>query len=129
MTSKSKAVSSWIRLQRAYEEPGPNDGYRVLVDHYWPRGRSKESLKLDEWAKDLSPDAQLIKWFGHKPDRWEEFRKGYRAWLAKAEQVARLRELIGAARGGVMTLVYGAKSETENQAVVIRDTLLELTVH
>lgn len=129
MSRKPKSKSPEIRLQRAYDDPGKDDGYRVLVDHFWPRGRSKESLKLDEWAKDIAPDAELIKWFGHKPERWEEFRKRYRAWLDKAEQMARLRELVEAAGGGVMTLVYGAKTETENQAVVIREALLGLAPH
>ena len=126
MSRKSKSKPPEIHLQRAYEEPGAEDGYRVLVDHFWPRGRTKESLQLDEWAKDLAPDAELIKWFGHKPERWEEFRQRYRAWLAKPEQVARLGELVDSAEGGVMTLVYGAKTETENQAVVIREALCGL---
>lgn len=129
MSKKAKSKSPEIRLQRAYEEPGAKDGYRVLVDHFWPRGCSKESLKLDEWAKDLAPNAELIKSFGHKPERWEDFRQHYRAWLDKEEQVARLSELIEAAGGGMMTLVYGAKNETENQAVVIRQALLEFPAH
>ena len=128
MSKNPKPKTPEIHLQRAYDEPGEDDGYRVLVDHYWPRGRSKESLKLDEWAKDLAPDAELIKWFGHKPERWEEFRQRYQTWLDEAEQVARLRELLDAAGGGEMTLVYGAKSEIENQAVVIREALMELTL-
>lgn len=126
MSKKSKSRSPEIRLQRAYEDPGEDDGYRVLVDHFWPRGRSKETLNLDEWAKDLAPGAELIKWFGHKPERWEEFRRRYRSWLDQPEQVARLSELIDAAGGGVMTLVYGAKNEKENQAVVIREALVDL---
>ncbi len=126
MSRKSKSQAIEILLQRAYEEPAEGDGYRVLVDHFWPRGRRKESLQLDEWAKDLAPDATLIKWFGHKPERWQEFRQRYRAWLDETEQRARLRELLDAAEGERMTLVYGAKSETENQAVVIREALLDL---
>ena len=126
MSRKSKSQAIEILLQRAYEEPAEGDGYRVLVDHFWPRGRRKESLQLDEWAKDLAPDATLIKWFGHKPERWQEFRQRYRAWLDETEQRARLRELLDAAKGERMTLVYGAKSETENQAVVIREALLDL---
>ena len=129
MSKKSKPESAEIFLQRAYEEPGAEDGYRVLVDHFWPRGRSKESLNLDEWVKDLAPDAGLIKWFGHKPERWDEFRQRYRAWLDETEQRTRLRELLDAAAGERMTLVYGAKSETKNQAVVIREALLDLPVH
>ena len=126
MSKQSKSKSPEIHLQRAYEEPGAIDGYRVLVDHFWPRGRTKESLNLDEWAKDIAPDAELIKWFGHKPERWKEFRHRYRAWLDKPEQMTRLRELVDAAGGEVMTLVYGAKNETENQAVVIREALGDL---
>ena len=126
MSKKSKPEPAEICLQRAYEEPGAEDGYRVLVDHFWPRGRSKESLQLDEWAKDLAPDAELIKWFGHKPERWQEFRQRYRAWLDEAEQSSRLKQLVDAAEGQCMTLVYGAKSEVENQAIVIREALLDL---
>ncbi len=125
MSRKSKPKASDIRLQRAYQDPTAKDGYRVLVDHFWPRGRSKEKLKLDEWAKDIAPNAALIKWYGHKPERWKEFRKRYRTWLDEAAQVARLKELVKAADGGVITLVYGAKTETENQAVVIREALLD----
>ncbi|HQV72177.1 MAG TPA: DUF488 family protein [Dokdonella sp.] len=126
MSKQSKSKSPEICLQRAYEEPGANDGYRVLVDRFWPRGRSKQSLQLDEWAKDLAPDAGLIKWFGHKPERWPEFRQRYRAWLDEAEQIARLKQLLDATGGQHMTLVYGARSEVANQAVVIREALLEL---
>lgn len=126
MSRKSGHRLPAIHLQRAYEEPGAGDGYRVLVDHFWPRGRSRDTLKLDEWAKDLAPDAALIKWFGHKPERWDEFRRRYRAWLDEAQQQARLGELLHAASGSEITLVYGAKSETENQAVVIREAMLDM---
>ena len=126
MSRKSRSRPLEIRLQRAYDEPGADDGYRVLVDHYWPRGRSKESLKLDEWAKELAPDAELIKWFGHKPERWEAFRERYGTWLAAPEQKARLSALLETAGSGVITLVYGARSRTENQAVVMRDALLAI---
>ncbi|MEO7935917.1 MAG: DUF488 family protein [Dokdonella sp.] len=129
MRTKSESKHPKIHLQRAYEDPDKADGYRVLVDHFWPRGRSRESPKLDEWAKAIAPDAELIKWFGHKSERWEEFRKRYRAWLDEAEQMARLRELMEAAAGGVMTPVYGARSETQNQAAVIREALLDLAFY
>ena len=71
-----------IRLQRAYDDPTPDDGYRVLVDRVWPRGRTKEQLRLDAWARDLGPSTQLRKWFGHDPARWAEFQARYRAELA-----------------------------------------------
>ena len=120
--AKKKAQSS-IAIRRAYDEPTPHDGYRVLVDRFWPRGRSKEVLALDEWARDLAPDPALIHWFAHDPARWEEFRTRYRGELAGAAQRARLRELLAAAAGRRITLVYGARSETENQAVVLCEAL------
>jgi len=76
------ASPSNVRLQRAYDEPIPDDGHRVLVDRVWPRGRTKEQLRLDAWARDLGPSTQLRKWFGHDPARWAEFQARYRAELA-----------------------------------------------
>lgn len=67
-----------ILIQRAYEDPGPADGYRVLVDRVWPRGRSREALKLDQWARELAPSAALREWFGHDPKRWDVFQQRYR---------------------------------------------------
>jgi uncharacterized protein YeaO (DUF488 family) len=113
-----------IRLQRAYDAPGDNDGYRVLVDRFWPRGRSRDALQLNEWARELAPEPDLIKWFGHRPERWDEFRRRYRDWLEQAAQSELASALIEAAGGEVITLVYGARSETENQAIVIRELLL-----
>lgn len=113
-----------IRLQRAYDDPGANDGYRVLVDRFWPRGRRRDALRLDEWARDLAPEPALIQWFGHRPERWDEFRQRYGAWLDEPAQAQRLSELLRAAGDGVLTLVYGARSEMQNQAVVIREALI-----
>lgn len=118
-----------IALQRAYDEPAAHDGYRVLVDRFWPRGRSKEVLKLDAWERELAPDAELIHWFGHEPSRWDEFRRRYHAELAAPEQRERLQALLAAAGKQSITLVYGARSETENQAVVVREALLALHRH
>jgi uncharacterized protein YeaO (DUF488 family) len=115
-----------IRLQRAYEAPTPHDGYRVLVDRFWPRGRSREALELDEWARDLAPSADLIRWYGHAPERWAAFRERYLAELATPAQRERLRALLVAAAGRRITLVYGARSETGNQAVVLREVLEHL---
>ncbi|SFN30792.1 DUF488 domain-containing protein [Dokdonella immobilis] len=113
-----------IRLQRAYDDPGANDGYRVLVDRFWPRGRRRDALRLDEWARDLAPEPALIQWFGHRPERWDEFRQRYGAWLDEPAQAQRLSELLRAAGDGVLTLVYGARDETQNQAVVMREALI-----
>lgn len=115
-----------IALQRAYEAPGARDGYRVLVDRYWPRGRSKASLALDEWARELAPSTQLIHWYDHQPARWDAFRERYLAELGVAAQQERARALLRAAKRRRITLVYGARSETGNQAIVLREALLAL---
>ena len=111
-----------ISIKRAYDGPEPQDGYRVLVDRVWPRARSKRDLALDDWAKALAPSAQLRKWFGHDPRRWHEFQSRYRRELAAPEQRERLQSLLAAA-GKRLTLVYGAKDEKHNQALVLRDLL------
>lgn len=115
-----------IAIQRAYEDPGARDGYRVLVDRHWPRGRSREALELDEWVREIAPEPELIRWYGHVPERWPEFRKRYRAWLAAPARRARLRDLLASAGRRRITLIYGARTETENQAVVLREALLAL---
>lgn len=115
-----------IALQRAYDAPGPHDGYRVLVDRFWPRGRSKDVLKLDEWARDLAPSAALIHWYGHEPERWQAFRQRYLEELAAPERRDRLRALLAAAGRRRITLVYGARTQTGNQAVVLREALRSL---
>lgn len=115
-----------ISIRRAYEEAGPGDGYRVLVDRVWPRGRTRADLALAEWAKELGPSTALRRRFGHDPRRWEAFRERYRKELAAAAQRARLRQVLDAAGKGPLTLVYGAKDEEHNQAVVLRDELLRM---
>lgn len=117
-----------IRIQRAYEDPDKDDGYRVLVDRIWPRGRSKDELALDDWQKELAPSTELRKWFGHDPERWKEFQKRYRSELNSDEQQTRLADLLAAAAAAKkdITLVYGAKDTEHNQAVVLRELLGEL---
>jgi len=111
-----------LRLKRAYEPPGRNDGRRILVDRLWPRGVSKAEAGIDEWLKDLAPSTELRKWFNHDPDRWDEFRRRYAKEIhGHAELLAHLREL---AREGPVTLVYSARDEIHNDAVVLRDVLL-----
>lgn len=115
-----------VSIRRAYEEPAADDGYRVLVDRVWPRGRRKEDLALDEWAKELAPSTALRKWFGHDPERWDAFRERYRAELDAPEAQARLRTLVEAAGERPITLVYSARDEQHNQAVVLRETISRL---
>lgn len=112
-----------VLLRRAYETPGPNDGYRVLVDRVWPRGRSRDQLRLDEWARDLGPSNELRRWFGHDPARWDSFRKRYLRELADPARSAKLDVLAERGRGGPLTLVYGARDETHNQARVLAEEL------
>jgi uncharacterized protein YeaO (DUF488 family) len=117
------ARRSTIRLQRAYDEPGANDGYRILVDRVWPRGRAKVTLRLDAWAPDLGPSTELRKWFGHDPARWPTFQARYHTELAEPEKAQALDALAAKAREGRVTLVYGARDREHNQALVIADEL------
>jgi uncharacterized protein YeaO (DUF488 family) len=108
-----------VRLQRAYDEPTPGDGYRVLVDRVWPRGRTKEQLRLDTWARDIGPSAELRKWFGHDPARWAAFQERYRVELAEPGRARTLDALAERARRGPVTLVFGARDVEHNEARVI----------
>jgi len=110
-----------VRLKRAYEQPASSDGYRVLVDRLWPRGVSREEARLDEWAKELAPSATLRRWFAHDPARFAEFRRRYTAELAAHEE--KLGELRRRARNGTLTLVYGARDQEHNDAVVLAELL------
>lgn len=116
-------TASHVRLQRAYDEPTPDDGYRVLVDRVWPRGRTKEHLHLDEWARDLGPSTQLRKWFGHDPARWAEFQVRYHAELADPGRSRTLDQLAERSRMAPLTLVFGAHDPEHNQARVIADEI------
>jgi uncharacterized protein YeaO (DUF488 family) len=120
MSTHLKAAD--VQLKRAYEKPDRRDGRRVLVDRLWPRGVSKADAAIDEWLKDLAPTTELRKWFGHDPQRWDEFQRRYAAEIhGHSELLAHLR---GLARHGPITLVYSAHDELHNDAVVLRDVLL-----
>lgn len=112
-----------LRLKRVYEPPADDDGLRILVDRLWPRGLSRERAALDGWHKELAPSTELRKWFHHDASEFEEFRHRYLIELdAQEPALAALREQ---ARGQVVTLLYGAHDPVHNQAVVLRDRLLE----
>jgi uncharacterized protein YeaO (DUF488 family) len=119
-------MSHSVQLQRAYDshESGSNRGYRVWVDRLWPRGVSKEQLKIDDWLKDCAPSNELRRWFGHSVDRWDEFVKRYRSELAAGDGEA-VDHLVELAKKGPLTLIYGAKDEAHNNAVVLRDLIEE----
>ncbi len=111
-----------IRLKRAYAPASADDGIRLLVDRVWPRGVSKQKIATDAWLKDIAPSTELRQWFGHVPERWEEFSKRYARELdAKPDAVAELRKWL---KQGRVTLIYGARDEERNQAVALRDYLL-----
>jgi uncharacterized protein YeaO (DUF488 family) len=111
-----------IRLKRAYEKAAPTDGTRVLVDRLWPRGIKKEDAAIDHWFKEIAPSTRLRKWFGHDPERWNEFRRRYRSELREHGDL--LAEIRAFADLGLVTLVYAARDEERNDAVVLRDLLL-----
>src|SRR5581483_10748886 len=116
------------RLNRDYDEPGPRDGRRVLVDRVWPRGLSKEDAHIDEWLRELGPSTELRKWFGHDLARWEEFRRRYRAELNEPQQRERLQHLRELAGRQQVSLLFGAKDREHNQAVVIAELLRSTAV-
>ena len=109
-----------VQLKRIYDEKSLSDGQRILVDRLWPRGMSKASAGVDRWTKEIAPSAELRNWFGHKPERWEEFQKRYRAEL---RQNPALEELRAMAQQGMVTLLYAAKDQTHNHALVLQDML------
>ena len=110
-----------IRLKRAYTAATDADGTRVLVDRLWPRGVSKEKARLDLWLKAIAPSTELRKWFNHDPAKWEEFCQRYTQELEdKPEAVKRLLEL---ADTGRITVIYGARDEAHNEAVMLKEYL------
>ena len=110
-----------VRLKRVYEPAEPMDGHRVLIDRLWPRGVSRDRAKLDDWEKDLAPSKELRQWFGHEPDRFDEFRRRYIEELGGRRP--RLTSLRRRAREGTLTLVYAAHDTEHNDAVVLAEVL------
>src|SRR5947207_1734232 len=113
-----------IKLKRAYEAASDDDGVRILVERLWPRGISKEKAKIDEWLKALSPSPELRKWFGHDPEKWEEFQKRYRKELDQNQEMA--KDLKRRARGKTITFVYAARDEAHNSALLLKEYLSKL---
>jgi uncharacterized protein YeaO (DUF488 family) len=122
---KVSLPASHLRLKRAYEPAAPDDGKRILVDRLWPRGLSKDKAALDDWIKDIAPSTELRKWFGHDPARWAEFQRRYRTELRQhGALLDRIRSL---AKTQTVTLLYAARDEEHNDAVVLRDVLSDET--
>lgn len=123
MADSRTVGASRIRLKRVYDSPESGDGQRILVDRLWPRGLAKSDLELDAWRKDVAPSTALRRWFRHDPANWDEFQRRYRAELAsRAEGI---NFLLGAALAGPITLLYAAKDERHNQAIVLKAVLDE----
>ena len=112
-----------IKIKRVYEKPDALDGMRILVDRLWPRGLSKEKAKLDLWLKEIAPSTELRVWFGHDPDKWRGFRERYKTELRNNEDLVKL--LTKKAQAGTITLLYAARDEEHNEAVVLSQFLKE----
>ncbi len=110
-----------IRLKRVYEKPSRGDGFRVLVDRLWPRGLTKERAAVKLWLKDLGPSTELRRWFGHDPAKWSDFQKKYRRELRKKRDL--IEELRSKAKEQTVTLLFGARDEEHNEAIVLKQIL------
>lgn len=110
-----------IQIKRVYDPPVRSDGRRVLVERLWPRGMKKVAVAADAWLKDVAPSTELRKWFGHRPERWEEFRRRYERELD--ENPGAWKPLIEASADGNVTLLYSAHDPNRNGALVLRDYL------
>jgi uncharacterized protein YeaO (DUF488 family) len=114
-----------VRIKRAYVAPSDDDGRRVLVDRMWPRGMARARLALDDWRKDAAPSDGLRRWFGHDPRRWAEFLARYRAELSGPPGREAVADLVRCARQGPLTLVYAASDEAHNNAVALRELIVQ----
>lgn len=111
-----------ISIKRVYEPASRTDGRRFLVERLWPRVLKKEALEMDAWLKDAAPSTALRQWFGHKPERWTEFRRRYERELSKDQSA--WRPILDAAKEGNVTLLYSARDVEHNGALVLRDYLV-----
>jgi uncharacterized protein YeaO (DUF488 family) len=120
MTARAIAVGH-LRLKRVYQPAAPEDGVRILVDRLWPRGLSKADAAIDHWMKEVAPSTELRRWFGHDARRWPEFRRRYTEELRQnTSELDRIHEL---ARDRTVTLLFGARDEEHNDAIVLREVL------
>jgi len=118
-STNEEGNSMKLKIKRVYDKPAEEDGTRILVDRLWPRGLTKQKAKVDVWLKDIAPSTELRKWFAHDPEKWKEFIKKYKKELHEnKEQAAILKEYL---KQGTVTLVYGARDEVHNEALVIKE--------
>jgi len=124
----NNVVREMIKIKRIYDPPTNEDGFRILVDRLWPRGLSKDKAKVDLWLREIAPSDELRKWFSRDLEKWKDFKKKYekelkgkKALLHKIKQIEREKEIV--------TLLYSAKDEEHNDAVVLMDILQKVKVH
>ena len=113
-----------VKIKRIYDPVSKADGVRILVDRLWPRGVSKNKAKVDRWLRDIAPSAELRRWFGHEPDKWDEFRRRYFAELDDNELL--VADIQDAAATGVVTLLFSARDVRFNNAAALRDYLIDI---
>jgi len=110
-----------IKIKRVYEQPDRKDGERILVDRLWPRGLTKEKAGVDLWLKEIAPSTELRKWFDHDPEKWQRFRRRYETEIRHKDDL--IKVLRQKAREGTITLIYGARDEKHNEALVLKQFL------
>lgn len=116
-----------ITIRRIYDTETAGEGYKVLVDRLWPRGISKEKAGCNEWLKEISPSNELRNWYGHDPDKWDEFRMRYRKELSgKQDVLLRLKQL--EKEFGIITFLYSSREEKYNNAVALREFIMEMNI-
>ena len=115
-----------LKIKRAYEEKEAGDGKRILIDRLWPRGVSKDEAGIDVWQKELAPSTALRQWFGHDPEKWEEFKKRYRKELAGPESKRLLEDIARNAKRHNVTLIYSAKDTEHSNVQVLKELIAEL---
>ncbi len=109
-----------IGIKRVYDKPAVSDGKRILVDRLWPRGVKKSTANVDLWLKEIAPSNELRKWFSHDPEKWEEFKKRYEKELVNNKTLGELRKIVNETD---VTLIYGARDEKHNNALVLASAL------
>lgn len=114
-----------IRVKRVYDPIDPEDGVRILVDRLWPRGISRERAQIDEWYREIAPSTELRKWFNHREDLWEEFRRKYKAELTQKPRKTLVEKLYFLSQRSNVTLLYSAKDSQHNNAIVLLEVLKE----
>lgn len=115
-------VNKMIKIKRIYDQPAKEDGFRILVDRLWPRGISKEKVKVDLWLREIAPSNDLRKWFSHDPKKWEDFKIRYERELkGKQELLHKIKE--AEKEKGIVTILYSARDEEHNNAVVLNAIL------